>query len=233
MKRIAPVAGIARSLFNMSFFTLSLFAGSAFAADLPSRDQAPYYPAPIFTWTGLYVGINGGGSFGNFTNGGQYFFGNAGGGMVGGTVGYNYQGGPLVIGIEADLDWADINGTGAPFPGISGTGTINETNTVRARLGYSFDRALVYVTGGWAGASVSGNGANFISAPNLIINESHYLNGYAVGAGIEYSIMPRVSVKAEYLFTSVGPNTYFNGTVNSINSGVNYSTVKAGINYHF
>jgi outer membrane immunogenic protein len=59
------------------------------------------------------------------------------------------------------------------------------------------------------------------------------LNGYAVGAGVEYSITPRVSVKAEYLFTSVGPNSYFNGTVNSINSGVNFSTVKAGINYHF
>ncbi|WP_020174676.1 outer membrane protein [Methyloferula stellata] len=223
MKRIAPITGIA----------MSLFTGSALAADLPMRDQAPFYPAPIFTWTGLYAGINGGLSFGGFTNGGSSFFGSSGGGMVGGTVGYNFQGGPLVVGVEADLDWADINGSASPFPAVSAQGTINETNTVRARLGYSFDRALVYATGGWAGASVSGNLSNFLTTPGLIINQSHYMNGYAVGAGIEYSITPRVSVKAEYLFTALGPNTYFGGTWNAINTGVNYSTVRAGINYHF
>lgn len=223
MKRIAPITGIA----------MSLFTGSAFAADLPSRDQAPFYPAPIFTWTGLYAGINGGLSFGSFTNGGSSYFGSSGGGMVGGTVGYNFQGGPLVVGVEADLDWADINGSASPFTAVNAQGTVNETNTVRARLGYSFDRALVYATGGWAGASVSGNLSNFLTSPGLIINESHYMNGYAVGAGIEYSITPRVSVKAEYLFTSLGPTTYFSGTWSSINSGVNYSTVRAGINYHF
>ncbi len=162
MKRIAPIG-----------MAMALFTGSAFAADLPARDQAPFYPMPLFTWTGFYAGINGGLSFGGYNNGGSPFFGSSGGGMVGGTVGYNFQGGPLVVGIEADLDWADINGNGTPFPGISGTATINETNTVRARLGYSFDRALVYVTGGWSGASASGKVANFISTPSLIINESH------------------------------------------------------------
>ena len=98
--------------------------------------------------------------------------------MIGGTVGYNYQSGPLVVGVEADLDWADINGSAAPFPGISANATINELNSIRARLGYSFDRAMVYVTGGWAGAIVSGDVNNFVSRPNLIINESHYMNGY-------------------------------------------------------
>jgi outer membrane immunogenic protein len=222
MKRIVP-AGIA----------MSLLTGSALAADLPLQDQAPYYPAPIFTWTGLYAGINGGLSFGGFTNGGSSFFGSTGGGMIGGTVGYNYQSGPLVVGVEADLDWADINGSAAPFPGISANATINESNSIRARLGYSFDRAMVYVTGGWAGAIVSGDVNNFVSRPNLIINESHYMNGYALGAGVEYSITPRVSVKAEYLFSSLGSNTFFNGTVNAINPGVNFSTVRAGVNYHF
>jgi len=211
----------------------SLFAGSAFGADLPSRNEAPFYPAPLFTWTGFYAGINGGLGIGGFTGGGSPYFSNASGALAGGTIGYNYQGGPIVVGIEADLDWADINGSSAPFLGVRGSGTVDETNTIRGRLGYSFDRALIYATGGWAGGSVTGNLANFGSSPNLLINESHYLNGYAVGAGIEYSITPRISVKAEYLFNSLSPNGYFGGTFNAINSGVNFSTLRAGINYHF
>jgi len=211
-----------------------LFAGSAFGADLPSRSEAPYYPmAPLFTWTGLYAGINGGVGIGGFTDGGSPFYGSNSGGLAGGTVGYNYQGGPIVVGVEADVDWADIKGSKTPFAGVSGKSSVNELNTVRARLGYSFDRMFVYVTGGYAGGSVNGNIANFRSTPNLLLSESHYLNGYAVGLGVEYSITPRVSVKGEYMFNSLSSASYFNGTPNAINSGVNFSTLKAGINYHF
>jgi outer membrane immunogenic protein len=213
----------------------SLIAGAAFAADLPSRNSAPFYsaPPPLFTWTGFYGGINGGLGIGGFTHGGSNYFGNTSGGLAGGTIGYNYQGGPIVVGVEADLDWADINGHNNPGFGVNGSATINETNSVRGRLGYAFDRVLVYATGGWSAANVSGNVANFGSTPNLLINESHYLNGYAVGAGVEYSITPRVSVKAEYLFNSLSPNSYFAGTPSTIHAGVDYSTLRAGVNYHF
>jgi outer membrane immunogenic protein len=224
VKRIASIGSLA----------ISLFAGSAFGADLPSQSEAPYYtPPPLFTWTGLYLGINGGVGIGSFTSGGNPYFGNTSGGLVGGTIGYNYQGGPIVVGLEADLDWADINGSNTALLGLSGKGTINEMNTIRGRLGYSFEKALVYVTGGYAGGIVSGNLANFAAAPNFLGNESHYLNGYAVGVGLEYMITPRISAKAEYMYNSLSPSGYFGGTLNAINSGVNVSTVKAGLNYHF
>lgn len=222
MKRIAPI-GIA----------ISLFTGSAFGADLPSRSEAPYYPAPIFSWTGLYAGINGGVGIGGFTGGGSPYFGGNSGGLAGGTIGYNFQGGPIVVGVEADVDWADINGSKTPFPGVSGKSSVDELNTIRARLGYSFDRMLVYVTGGYAGGSVNGTVNNFSSSPNLILGESHYLNGYAVGLGVEYSITPHISVKGEYMFNSLSQSGYFGGTPSAVNSGVNFSTLKAGLNYHF
>ncbi len=223
MKRIASI-GIATFL----------LAGSAFGADLPSRSEAPYYsPPPLFTWTGLYGGINGGVAIGGFTQGGSSFYGSNSGGLVGGTIGYNFQGGPIVVGVEADLDWAQISGSKVPFSGVTGKSSVDELNTVRARLGYSFDRMLVYVTGGYAGGSVNGTVANFSSSPNLLLGQSHYLNGYAVGLGVEYSITPRVSVKGEYMFNSLSPASYFGGTPGALSSGVNFSTLKAGINYHF
>ncbi len=236
VKRTLLIDGVA-SLFAGALLAASpaLIATTALAADLPRRSEAPFYsaPPPLFTWTGFYAGINGGVGLGGFTRGGGTYFGGASGGLAGGTIGYNYQGGPIVVGIEADVDWADVNGSNTPFFGVSGKSTVDELNTVRGRLCYAYDRTLFFVTGGYAGGSVSGNVANFASSPNLLINESHYLNGYAIGAGVEYSVTPRVSVKAEYLFTSLQPNTYFGGTFNAMNSGVDISTVKAGVNYHF
>src|SRR6201999_3405809 len=83
-------------------------ATSAFAADLPTRKAppapAPIYVAPAFTWTGFYLGVNGGYGVGNDGKS----FGNVDGGMVGGTAGYNYQLGQIVLGVEGDWDWADL-----------------------------------------------------------------------------------------------------------------------------
>ncbi len=235
MKRTLLIGGVASVFAGSALLSIALMTQSALAADLPRRNEAPFYapPPPLFTWTGLYAGINGGVGLGGFTSGGSSYFGGTSGGLAGGTIGYNYQSGTLVVGIEADVDWADINGRNTPFFGVSSKSTVDELNTVRGRLGYAYDRTLFFVTGGYAGGSVSGNVSNFGSSPNLLINESHYLNGYAIGAGVEYSVTPQVSVKAEYLFTSLQPSTYFGGTVNATNSGVDISTVKAGVNYHF
>ena len=87
-------------------------ASSAMAADLPTRKAPPapqVYSSPlVFSWTGFYVGVNGG--WGGGTNGGA--FGSPTGGLVGGTVGYNYQVGQFVGGLEGDWDWADLNKNG-------------------------------------------------------------------------------------------------------------------------
>src|SRR5476651_2559028 len=95
-------------------------AQTAFAADLPRRPPPDYPtkapPLRAFDWTGFYVGVNGGYGWGKS----RYDFGAAGinrfnvnGGLVGGTIGYNYQFGQTVLGIEGDIDWADINGSAA------------------------------------------------------------------------------------------------------------------------
>ena len=87
-------------------------ASSAMAADLPTRKAPPapqvYAAPPVFSWTGFYVGVNGG--WGGGSSGGD--FGSPTGGLVGGTVGYNYQVGQFVAGLEGDWDWADLNKNG-------------------------------------------------------------------------------------------------------------------------
>ena len=128
------------------------------AADLPSQSEAPYYaPPPVFTWTGAYVGANAAFGFGRFTGGGNSYFGGADGGLYGITAGYNYQSGPLVAGIEGDLDFGGVSGTGYPGAGISGTGNLNGEGSLRARFGYAFNHTLVYITGGYTGANLNGS----------------------------------------------------------------------------
>ena len=115
--------------------------------------KAPVYEAP-YSWTGFYIGINGGGEFGhsNWSNAlGSNGF-SPDGAVVGGTVGYNYQMGQSVFGLEGDVDWSDIRGT---TTGGVCTGTSCETRnqwlaTTRGRLGYAFGRFMPYVTGGAA-----------------------------------------------------------------------------------
>src|SRR5689334_24093436 len=93
---------------------LAATTASAAAADLARR--GPYYQAPapvyapIFNWTGFYIGVNGGGGFGssNWDSTGSR---DVSGGVIGGTAGYNFQFGQVVAGIEGDVDWSGINGT--------------------------------------------------------------------------------------------------------------------------
>lgn len=225
----------------------ALLGASAQAADLPARSMpvspAPVMVAPIFTWTGLYVGLNAGGAWtGDRCNGFRPVNGNGaavpgfvtgcnsrGGDDVaftgGGQIGYNWQFGSLVTGIEADINY--LGGSdrrrstlvvGAPAPGaFQGTYLINEGRdhgnyfgTVRARLGFAANRALFYVTGGLAyGESGRASTATFVSNPvgNAAVYTSRRSGdrvGFAVGAGIEYAIANNWSVRGEYLFADVG-----------------------------
>jgi outer membrane immunogenic protein len=224
---------------RLATFATSLLAASslapAFAADLPNRyaTPAPYYePAPVFTWTGFYAGLNGQFAIGSFTQGGGGLFGSPTGGFGGATVGYNYQSGRLVVGAEADVAFGSLSDT-AGFGGVSGSGTINGIGTARVRAGYVWDRALIYLTGGYAGTALNGHVSDFGGRPNLMLSESHYLNGYAVGGGVEYPITTKISIKGEYLFTGFNSAGYFAGTRDGINSGANINLIRAGVNYHF
>ena len=160
-------------------------------------------------------------------------FGSPVGGLGGGTIGYNYQSGQLLIGGEADLAFGSISGNGNFGTGTSSSGAIHGLGTIRARVGYVYDRALFYVTGGYAGTVLDGKISDFAGTPNLVIDQSHYLNGFAVGLGVEYAITTKISVKGEYLFTGFESPRYFGNTRDAISSGANISLIRAGLNYHF
>ena len=204
-------------------------AGTAAAADLSA---APYYRAPVpyavplFTWTGFYLGINGGGAFGSSTwdTAGSI---NTSGGLVGGTVGYNYQISHFVFGAEADIDWASISGTTTTAACPAGCKTGDSwLSTVRGRVGYAADRFLPFVTGGAALGNINATTAGLTtSAANA---------GWTIGAGLEFAFSPSWSAKAEYLYVNLGKfNCGLNCGAPTDNVSFSANIVRGGINYRF
>jgi outer membrane immunogenic protein len=206
---------------------VALGVAPALAADLPARayTKAPAAVAPIYNWGGFYIGAMGG--YGAEDAG----FGSMKGGFGGGTLGYNWQTGQLVLGVEADAAWSDINST-VGFPGLfTASAKIQDLGTVRGRIGYAFDPFLVYATGGYAWADTKLSA----TALGVTISDSKVLNGWTVGAGVEAMFAPHWSVKAEYLYRSFSGDTFFS---NVVPGGIATNTLKVnsgqiGVNYHF
>ncbi len=227
-------------------FAASTMAGGAMAADLPSRRAPPPVyaaPAPIFTWTGLYVGVNGGGwinnsRIGSFVGSGGKLGG--GGFLAGGTIGYNWQtANRVVIGVEADADYRSRATVTPPLFASVGTAS-GMLGTARVRLGYGFDRALLYVTGGLAfGNAAAPNGLTSVllgvAAPRSNSNPT-FGAGWTAGAGVEFALNNNWSVKGEYLYTDLGTKTW-NYNLALATVGVSGSTaahaLKMGVNYRF
>ncbi len=212
--------------------SLLALAGSAAAADLsrPAPVYAPPAPvyAPAYSWTGFYLGVNGGGGWGRSAWNSTGGF-NVSGGMVGGTVGYNYQVGQAVLGVEGDIDWADVNGTtsNACAPGCQTKNTW--LSTVRGRLGLAADRFMPYVTAGGAFGDIRASTPG--AAGGTTTNA-----GWTVGAGLEYAFAPHWTAKAEYLYVDLGN---FNcgvscGTAATVNNvSFHENVARGGINYKF
>jgi outer membrane immunogenic protein len=236
-----------RALFG-SVATVALFTGiaSVQAADMGQRyvTKAPVTaPIPFYNWNGFYVGVNGGWGWGNsnqtatvggfaLTTGDV----DVSGGLIGGTLGFNYQIGPWVWGIEGDIGWANIDGDTAGFaivPAGAVTGTftteLNWLATVRGRIGYAFDRFLPYITGGVAFGGVRGAFAVTTPVGAFAAAGTDTQVGWTVGGGVEYGITPNLSLKAEYLYVDLGDNT-----VTPLHT-VDFNThiVRAGLNLRF
>ena len=273
----------------------SLTAG-AMAADLPSRRvaPAPYVAVPVFTWTGFYVGVNAGYAFdtgnnfngpfavgpggttpaGVFTPGTGVFpnqNNNRDGFVGGGQVGYNYQIGNIVVGIEADAQYADLagnrsgvvgftpgSGLAAPFVAFAPAGGnrtgIEWFGTVRGRIGYAWDRLLVFGTGGFAygdGPDNCNSVGPFGAAGRCVNggNNNGLRTGWAAGGGIEYAFTPNLTGKIEGLYVNLDRNasSRYIGDAFSVpglvrtpvflNNGRNrddeFVVVRAGLNYKF
>ena len=251
----------------LTALALAALGGTALAADLPSRKGPVYAPiAPIFTWTGFYAGVNAGAVFTEnkirtsgtapFTIGNVLAerrpsaISNDETGFIGGAqIGYNYQIGNVVLGVETDIQYTDISSR------TSRVGTSNANSvfsqdldylgTVRLRAGYAFDRVMVYATGGLAYGDVS-NRATFFNAVSpgqvdYVGSKSDVKVGYTVGGGVEYAFTNNLSLKAEYLYYDLGKQ---NVAVNQINNALlpgSYVSrmentghiVRAGLNYRF
>ena len=244
-------------------------AGSAMAADLPMRSAPPAYiaPVPVFTWTGFYAGVNAGAAFGNhggalrpnFTTTETFGSSKDDTGFVGGAqIGYNWQTGAFVYGLEADADYLGLGNSGSFsqtssvfVPGgtfqakrDSGDGFLG---TLRGRVGYAvIPRMLLYATGGLAYGQIGSNytGASFTNLAGTVTNtytasgNDDFRVGYAVGAGVEYAITDRITAKIEYLYADLGKKNYTltnvaSGTSFSASSGGATQLARVGLNYKF
>jgi outer membrane immunogenic protein len=216
----------------------------ASAADLPRRALPPApVPLPVFTWTGAYFGINAGyitstkdvaNTAGAIRTSTGIPLGNYStsvplqrdGFTGGGQVGYNHQftpGSGFVVGVEADAAYTDLRGRNSYKSNLAGTNSFRQSGdylgTVRGRVGYAFDRTLVYATGGFAYAGQTYRASLFQTdiQPNYYGSRSRTETGYAVGGGVEYALptdsflnffrSSAVTVKGEALYYDLGTRT--------------------------
>jgi outer membrane immunogenic protein len=211
------------------------------AADL---SIAPIYkspPTPIATWTGSYVGISGGGSWGDavvrddVTGADQTPRIDLGGGIIGLTSGINLQNGNLLLGFESDTSFTDKNGTVAEFaPNGAFSNEVKERwlSTFRGRLGYAHDNWLLYATAGGALANVQ----NSIIGPPGVISERHWHWGWTAGAGLEVKFSQDWSAKIEYLYVGLQDKSYFVPSPSLVFPGnqrvhIDDHIVRVGVNY--
>jgi outer membrane immunogenic protein len=224
-----------RFLLTMGAGLMALsMASPSLAADL-SRPvyKAPMYVAP-FSWTGFYVGINGGYGFGksSWTNvGGTSGDFDVKGPLVGGTLGYNLQTGAFVFGLEADADASWIKGSTTSAPvGCGGAGCETRNRylaTGRGRIGYAWDRFLPYITGGAAFGDIKATNPAGGSVTKSKL-------GYVLGAGVEYAFLGPWSAKIEYNYVDLGKVTCGVGTcIADTDVKFKANIIKAGVNYRF
>jgi outer membrane immunogenic protein len=227
-------------------------SGSAMAADLSRPTPAPapvYTKAPMmaaFSWTGFYIGGDGGygfgksaGTFGNaiglFPLAYSY---NVNGPIAGGFVGGNYQMGQLVIGAEADWQWANLTGNsgGMPYFGTNLTfsSTVKSYGSARGRLGYAVDHWLFFGTAGWAWGTWSETYGR-TGLPPAFTNSVTSNKGWTAGAGIEYAFTNNVIGRVEYRYTDLGTVTFADIPSNTSDAGnkVTISDIRAGLSFKF
>jgi outer membrane immunogenic protein len=241
------------------------------AADLPAPAIAP--TPPVYDWTGFYIGGNvgygwnrGDGPLECINPAGVLFGSGCGlipfaglkpaGVIGGGQVGFNWQRGSFVVGLEDDFQAADIQGstrTNGPWGFVNNmlltppssffvaSHKLDWFGTTRLRLGYAgFDRTLIYATGGVAYGRVEEQTAVVHPGVSYPASESVTRIGWTVGGGIEYAVTGNVTAKLEGLYYDLGADTISSHAVPLVNGfvrGMSFETrgaiVRAGINYKF
>jgi outer membrane immunogenic protein len=227
--------------------------GAASAADLPASryTKAPAFVAPVYDWSGVYIGLNGGGASsrdcltitsvaGAAVLPNSEGCHNATGGVVGGQLGYRWQIANWVFGVEAQGDWADLKGSNASLTAripYTNQTKIDAIGLITGQIGYAWNNVLLYVKGG---AAVTDNTYNsFFTATGVQFNQASDTRwGGAVGAGLEVGFAPNWSVAVEYDHLFMGkPGITFPASGiavtrnDNIGQSVDMATVR--VNYRF
>jgi outer membrane immunogenic protein len=214
---------------------------------------------PGFTWTGLYIGANVGYSWGDFDHEfeadveligpfGTSFDGDAEGVTGGVQIGYNWQIGNFVVGIEADAQASDVEGGATQFFDFDLVTIDTEASTkldwfgtARLRAGFvPTERLLIYGTGGFAFGETTTNASYSVEglvALSDSLSEKTSRTGWSAGAGAEYAFTDNWTIKGEYLYTDLGEEDVLSIEEDlfaaSLNSEVKFHTVRLGVNFHF
>jgi outer membrane immunogenic protein len=216
----------------------------ALGADLPYA-KAPVIAPQVYDWTGFYVGGFGGGGLGNhnYNNAnGPAGFANftvnysSTGAIGGGEVGYNWQSGSVLFGVEGDGFWSGIKGSDASQQlGVIDQSNLRWGGTLRARGGVTVDRLLLFFTGGWAYGDI----LHTSTAVGFPVDQfSNHQSGLTAGGGIAYAITNNLIGKIEYRYYDLGrynrvgnpltPNGQLPYTVDNT-----YSVVTLGLDFKF
>jgi outer membrane immunogenic protein len=224
MKAILLVAAAAGAL---------LSAQLAQAADLPSSKMAPAAPAfAAYDWTGFYVGVHGGYGWGKHHRTNAIGFSNSydsDGWLAGVHAGYNHQVNQFVLGVEADLAYADIAGDDGGVGGILDETRLRWMGSIRGRVGLAFDRLLIFATGGWAFADLKHTSAG----GGLVDAFTTTRNGWTVGGGLEYALTSNWLVRAEYRYADLGSFSRASALVIPFSVKSTVHTARVGLSYKF
>jgi len=248
MKRIA-----------LALLASTAFVVSATAADLPTR-QLYKAPAPaVFSWTGLYIGAHVGAGWSTtesrlntLTVGAASFpigiplASHTGNGFLGGAqIGFNYQvGSNFVLGIEADGTWTDMKGSAPCLVLFTCTDKTKWMATAAGRVGFVFDRTMVFVKGGAAWAKHDHNVNLSLAGVTIDASSSDTRTGWLIGTGVEQALGLGWSAKVEYNYIDFGSKDATMpvsitgaGVVPSVSAATSFNehthVVKGGLNYRF
>jgi outer membrane immunogenic protein len=217
---------------------LALAAAPAQAADLRLPVKAP--PSTViafYNWTGFYVGGHVGYAWADFDSAGPLAgiaLAKADGFMYGATLGFNWQAGSWVFGVEGELSWGDIKWN----QNVAGIGTgsvkLDHIYTAAGRIGYAFDRTLIYGKIGGAWTEETYNFALLGGTATGTASRS----GYLLGIGLEYAFWGGWSGKIEYNYMDLGSKNVALGTTGGlvvlpVNVDLTVQTIKLGLNYKF
>ena len=210
----------------------------ALGADLGARPyKEPVYAAPLYNWTGFYIGGHVGGAFSGSNNFNGAVLSDSSARLLGGVqAGLDWQFAPnWVLGTEGQYSRLGKSNLTATFPGgYVYTNDQRGLGSITARIGYTWGPGLIYVKGGYA-YSDNSERVTLGGVPTAFLLDGNHSNGYTVGTGVEYMFAPNWSAKGEYMYYNFGSSRFVTPAALAPFGSFHTDdhTLKLGVNYRF